>query len=248
MSPEGKNIFIDKTGKPRATIQDRRAKGFGIVSQIIAITNEAPLGKWRIKSGILLRNAMLVNSMLFNAEAWQGISVEDIESMSRVDEALLRGLLSAHSKTPKEALFLETGLIPLKYIVTSRRLMYLQTILKRKKDEVTRKIYEAQKLNPSKGDFIELIKADKGIVSLELSDNEIENMERHTYQNIIRKKVRSAAFLYLQSLQKIQSKTRSCWQWTGMVPSMRTCSCPQWTDRGWQSCSSAPCCRPGTGY
>ena len=135
---------IDTTGKPRATILDRKAKGYGIVGQIVAITDEAPLGMWRMKSAMLLRDAMLVNSMLFNSEAWQGIVKDDTEQLRRVDESLFHKLLSAHSKTPSEALYLESGQIPLSYIWSSRRLMYLQCILKRDMTEITRQIYEAQ--------------------------------------------------------------------------------------------------------
>ena len=40
-----------------------------------------------MRSGSLLRNAMLVNSMLFNAEAWHSIIRDHIESLSRVDES-----------------------------------------------------------------------------------------------------------------------------------------------------------------
>ena len=78
---------INSTGNQRATIQDRKQKGFGIVSQIVAIVKEAPQGKWRMKSGMLLRNSMLVNSMLFNSEAWHGIVKNDEQVLSRVDES-----------------------------------------------------------------------------------------------------------------------------------------------------------------
>ena len=77
---------------------------------------------------------MLLNSMLFNSEAWHGIVRDDVETLVRVDESLLRGLVNAHSKVPKEALYLETGEIPLNYIWAARRLMFLQTILKRDKN------------------------------------------------------------------------------------------------------------------
>ena len=74
-----------------------------------------------MKSGLLLRNAMLVNSMLFSSEAWHGIVRDDVETLSRVDESLLRGLVNGHSKVPKEALFLETGETPIKFIWASTK-------------------------------------------------------------------------------------------------------------------------------
>ena len=38
--------------------------------------------------------------------------------------------------------------------------MYLHTILERDKEELVKRAYEAQKQNPTKGDFIKLVKED----------------------------------------------------------------------------------------
>ena len=65
--------------------------------------------------------------------------------------SLLRGLVNGHSKVAKEALYLEMGSIPIKYIWAARRLIYLQVILKRDKTELTRRVYEAQKTDINKG-------------------------------------------------------------------------------------------------
>ena len=74
---------------------------------------------------------MFLNGTLFNSEAWQGISAAEEEHLEKVDEALLRGILKAHAKVSLEALQLETGTISVKYILKSRRLCYLYTILHR---------------------------------------------------------------------------------------------------------------------
>ena len=52
--------IVDQTGNQRATVQDRKSKGYGIVSQVIAITKEAPLGKWRVKSAWLVEDVDLL--------------------------------------------------------------------------------------------------------------------------------------------------------------------------------------------
>ena len=87
---------------------------------------------------------MLLNGTLFNSEAWQGISQAEIDMLEKVDEDLMRGLLQAHSKIPTEALFLETGTIPIRYILKSRRLSYLHTILSKDSEELIKDVYEAQ--------------------------------------------------------------------------------------------------------
>ena len=52
---------------------------------------------------------MVVNGFLYNSEAWHNICDKDIIPLEKVDEAFLRGLLSAHSKTPLEALYLDSS-------------------------------------------------------------------------------------------------------------------------------------------
>ena len=105
----------DKTGKVKAVINKRKAnfKGFGIASEITTITDDIPLGQWRIQAGIMLRQAMLVNGTLFNSECWQGKDVQkDISNLNKPDKALHQSLVSAHAKTPLEFLHLEFGTAP----------------------------------------------------------------------------------------------------------------------------------------
>ena len=193
--------IIDQTGNQRATVKDRKLKGSGIVSQVLAITKEAPLGKWRMKSGLLMRNAWLVNSLLYNSEAWHGIVKDDTDIFSRVDESLLAGLVSAHKKVAKEAIYLETGTVPIKYIWAARKLLYLQAILKQDKNKLIRRVYDAQKANPKQGDFVLLVQNDAELVNLVLQEEAIEKMGKQDFQIIVKSAVRKAAFAYLLQLQ-----------------------------------------------
>ena len=119
-----------------------------------------PFGKRQIEIGIMLRNAMFVNGVLCNSEAWHAITEKDIEELEVLDRSLIKYIIGAHPKVHNEFLYLETGLMPLKYIILNRRLMYLHNILKRPEDDLIRKIYETQKINPNKGDFVQLVKED----------------------------------------------------------------------------------------
>ena len=85
-----------------------------MISDILTIVNELPLGHWRAEAGLRLRQAMLVNGTLFNTEALHGITKKDEEVFEEVDEALLRALLNAHSKIPIEALYLEIKSNPIR--------------------------------------------------------------------------------------------------------------------------------------
>ena len=101
---------------------------------------------------------MFVYGILCDSEAWHAITSKHIEELEVMDRSLLKYIIKSHSKVQTEFVYLETGAIPIKQIIMSRRLNYLQTILKRPQNEILRKVYEVQKTNPVKGDWVELIK------------------------------------------------------------------------------------------
>ena len=110
-----------------------------------------------MKIGLELRKAWLVNGIIFNSEVWHSVADSDIAPFVGIDKYLLKGLLTAHAKTPLEHIYLETAALPIPYIITTRRLIYLKHILDRSDTEVTNKIYRCQKANPSPGDWCNLV-------------------------------------------------------------------------------------------
>ena len=188
---------VHYSGNNKANIEARVAKGYGKVKTILAMLKEAPLGKARIQSGLILREAMLINGILFNSEAWHGITTSDVASLERVDEALLRGVVGGHSKLPITALYLECGAVPLRYIIMSRRIMYLQVILKREETEQIKKLYKAQKESKTKGDFADFVEQDMHKLEVKETEEEIKNMTKSALKKIIKEKVKVAALKYL---------------------------------------------------
>ena len=90
--------FIDKTGSFRPNIEHRKSKGHAIILTIMAIINEIPLAHWKVQAWLILRQALLMNRILFNSEAWYGVDKKDIVILEKVDKALFRGVISAHPK------------------------------------------------------------------------------------------------------------------------------------------------------
>ena len=98
--------------------------------------------------------------------------------LEKVDEALIRGLLGAHAKVPLEALFLETGTVPIRFILKTRRLCYLKTILKRDSEELIREVYDAQKCDPIDGDFFNLVTMNASDINLDMNEDDIIMMKK----------------------------------------------------------------------
>ena len=60
-------------------------------------------------------------------------SPQDLHDLEVIDNQILRIITGAQQKTPTEMLFLETAELPIKYVITVSRLLYLHTILRRHK-------------------------------------------------------------------------------------------------------------------
>ena len=69
----------------------------------------------------------------------------------------------------------ETGVMGLKQIITSRRFLYLYTLLQWEDEELTKQIYNAQKKIPSKGDLIELVNQDFKELGIPFDEQKIKN-------------------------------------------------------------------------
>ena len=128
--------------------------------------------------------------------------------LETVDEHLLRALVKGQSKTPLEFLYLEAGATPIRYLITCRRLLYHQVILQRDDSELTRRVYIAQKNDPTPGDFVDLLYKDFKSIKVVQNDDAIQTMDKHTYKQRIKSKVKEAAFLYLKEKQQQHSKVR----------------------------------------
>ena len=185
---------IHQSGLLKPTILSRVSKAFGAIRKILAIVNEIPLAHWRIEAGLKLRQAMFLNGTLFNSEAWQGITDNEVEILEKADKALLRSLINAHSKMPVEALFLETGTIPIRYVLKSRRLCYLKVILQKDSEELVSEIFNAQKADPYEGDYCLLIEKDMKDINMQTSDDEIKSTKEDKYKSKVKTQVKQAVF------------------------------------------------------
>ena len=103
-------------------------------------------------------------------------------------------------------MYLEAGAIPIRFIISSRRLIYHQTILKREDSELTKRIYIEQKQNPTKGDYVELLREDFKIIDEAQDDEKIKNISIIKYKAYIKSKIKLAAFKYLMRKLKTHSK------------------------------------------
>ena len=158
-------------------------------------------------------------------ESWHNLTDEQLKELMILDQYLIRKIVGGHSKVPFEFLFLETSAIPIDFILTSRRLNYLHTILSRGDSEITKKIYFAQKSDPIKGDWVQKIQEDMQKVNIVMDENKIAKMKKSIFKNLVKTNVRKATFSYLRETQLTHTK-------------INTISYPKFTIQPYLECQS----------
>ena len=127
--------------------------------------------------------------------------------METVDHHLLRTILSAHAKTPTEFLYLETGALPVKSVIASRRINYLKHIHMKADHELTKRIFVAQRNDPKKGDWWLMVKAD--MEKYGIDENELKMKTKTQAKKVIKEKIYSKTFEELKDVQKTHTKIKN---------------------------------------
>ena len=200
---------ISSDCKNNMNIDKKVAKGMGIVAQIMALLSEVSLGSHYHEIDLILRESLFINGIFTNLEVSYGLTKQQIERMEEVDKILLRKILKAHSKTPIESLFLETGTLPLSYIIKYRRLMYLHHILTRNQNSLIFETFNAQDKFPAKDDWVLTIKDDLKYFDINLSYEQIRKLSKYSFKKYLKKIIKAKVLKDLNEVKKEHTKMKN---------------------------------------
>ena len=199
--------ILNQEGTMDDTIADRKNKIIGKISQIATILSSISFGMFFMDTALILREAMLLNGILTNCEVWYTVKEEHMKSLESADNDLLRKVFNAHCKTAIELFFIETAKIPIRFIFSKRRLLYLWTILKHNENELIQKVYNAQKIVQTKGDWFTMLKEERMKYGIEQTDEEISKMTKYRFKALVNKKVNCYTFKYLKQKASTHEKS-----------------------------------------
>ena len=140
---------------------------------------------------------MFLSRLLLNAETWHNLSQTNIDELEASDKNLLRRILNVPDSTPILGLYLELGIVPIRFFIQAKRLVYFQELLKRSSDEMTNKMLKAQQKKPTKGDWYSTAQNDLQQFNINYSNEEITKMKKKKWKREIKKSMIKAAFEYL---------------------------------------------------
>ena len=203
--------IIQSNGKCDLNIKDKVGKGIGAVKQISQMLSDLCLGPYLFEAFKVLRSSLLLSTLLANSEAWVGLSKKNISDLEAVDVQMLRSVFSSdftkHAKTPKELLYLETGTIPIRFTLMSRRLNFLWYLLNQNEDSMLSQFFHAQCESPTRGDWVSSVKQDLEDLELEITFEQIKACTKEAFKDMVKKHVKAAALTMLTKCQQTHSKS-----------------------------------------
>ena len=156
--------------KNTLNIKEKTDKAIGIVNKIVSSISERPYGRYRYQAAVIMREAMLVGSMLSNSESWSIMTQNDLDKLQKPETILQNKILSNSGNPSKVFMFLELGIWPLKYVIIAKRLNFLTYILSESTTTLIRQVYDVLKQESRRGDFVHLVQKDLHEINMDMSD------------------------------------------------------------------------------
>ena len=200
LSTDGKNI---------KNVKSRILKGKGIISRILTILDGIPFGQFYFEVAILLRNSLLVTSMLCNTEAWYNVTKTELNLLETIDVQFLRSILKAPKCTPKEMLFLELGCVPFRQLIMKRRILFLHHILNENENSMLYKFLMAQIRSKKKKDWISQVTEDLEKLNMNKNLEKLKLIKKSELKMIVDKLIKEDALNELSKRKENHSKVRS---------------------------------------
>ena len=110
-------------------------------------------GKFPFEIAKIHRNAYKISSILSSSEIWYGTTQNELEGLEQVDGMWMRNFMNCSYMVPKDLLYLELAITPIRYIIQTRILLYLHHILQQKKESLLYRFFVTQLSNPTPRDL-----------------------------------------------------------------------------------------------
>ena len=103
---------------------------------------------------MILRNSLMVSSMLCNSESWYNVTKAELDLLETVDVKFLRSILRVPNSTPTEMLYLDLGCIPFQELIRKQRISFLYYILNEDENSMLYRFLMTQMRNRKPKDWI----------------------------------------------------------------------------------------------
>ena len=200
--------IFQHNGKNSELVKDRLKRGLKVMLKIETIMSETSFGKHTIEVSLLLYRALFLSSILFNSQGWRNLTKTDIDQLQSLQLRLLKKLVGAPSSISNPFLFLELGVLPIKYEIHKRQISFLHHIVNLCEDDPVRMLYENMKRLPFEKNWLNDVLASASEYSIDVDEERLQSISKDTFKSKVRSAIETHAFQKLKIECSAQTKTK----------------------------------------
>ena len=167
------------------------------------------LGKHFFKIALLLRDSLLLSSVIYNIEIWYNVSDKDILELSPLDSILFSKLFRVPQKIGKEAYYLETGSLNIETILKVRRVIYYHNLVNRDINQTIYSFFLSQLMDSCRGDWVKQAHKDFEDFNISYTFSYLQNVSVFSFKKEVKEKAKIYFFNSLKAKQKKHSKMKT---------------------------------------
>jgi hypothetical protein len=181
--------IFQRNGKNDELIKDRIKRGMNVILKIEAILLDTRFGKHTTEVSLLLYRALFLSSVIFNSQAWRNFTESNYNQLQTLQLKLLKKIFHVPSTISNSFLFLELGVLPIKYEIHQRQLVFLHHVLNLAEDDPVQCLYEQMKRLPSESNWLSDISLSAAKYGINIDEEVVRGQSKDTFKAVVRKAI-----------------------------------------------------------
>ena len=201
--------ILNSKGTHTDMVEDRVRRGDSSAANMFSIVQNITFGCHTIETLLLLYNSLFLATVLYNSQSWSVLSNTETRELKTCQMRLLKRIVKAPKAAPNAIVLLELGVLPLEFEIYSKKLMFLQHILKLEQWDPVRKVYEEQLKYEGESNWTNEVVRIRKQIKLEEDDQKISEVSKLTWKTTVSRAIRKSAICSLNSeCLKLKKVTR----------------------------------------
>ena len=202
------DVFNNK-GNNDDLVADRVKRGTVATISIHGFMREASLGTHTLNIFILLHNSIFTPSVIFNSEAWSNITDKNVAALTTVQTRYLKKMMGVRQATANSLIYLELGVLPIKYEIHKRQISFLHHIIHLRDDDPVKMVWRNQTQLPEHNNWWCGVKSLMKNYDLQYEEEEIKKISKQAFKKQVKIAVNQKAFEDLRNDCESKKKTQN---------------------------------------
>ena len=123
---------FNSKGNNTKLCKDRVDRAKGSTFELIAVCREVKFGTCQIENMLILYQSVFLPRLSYNCESWSNMTPKD-DVLQSAQLLYLRNVMEVSRATPTVALFLELGILPIRFEIEKKQLFFFKRLLDKDK-------------------------------------------------------------------------------------------------------------------